>query len=233
MIKYPDGAYSQLVRLQEGKEESEVSQVTNTDYVDQAFDSDRIITTSGSQRFSIQPPISRGSSSSRRSFTSSFSVPGPVSIGEAKVGDQMHESEVDVKKLKRVSITRLASLNKPELPILFLGSIAAAIDGVLFPLTGLLLAKAIKTFYKTQSELKRESVFWALASVGLGSVSLIIKPIQNYLFGVAGGKLVERIRSLTFEKVVYQENSWFDDPTNSRYAKVKDVSCTLFAWIIK
>lgn len=29
---------------------------------------------------------------------------------------------------------------------------------------------------------------------------------------IAGGKLVERIRSLTFAKVVHQEISWFDDP---------------------
>lgn len=180
MIKDPDGAYSQLVRLQEGEEESEVARVTNVDYVDRTFDIDRITTTSGRHRFSIQPPLSRGSSSSRRSFTSSFGVPGPVNIHEAEVGDQMHESEVNVEKLKRVSITRLASLNKPELPVLIFGSIAAAIDGVIFPTLGLLLAKAIKMFYKTESELKRESLFWGLASVALGCVALIVIPIQYY-----------------------------------------------------
>ncbi|MCI16475.1 ABC transporter B family member 9-like, partial [Trifolium medium] len=37
----------------------------------------------------------------------------------------------------------------------------------------------------------------------------------NYFFGIAGGKLIERIRSLTFEKIVHQEIRWFDDPANS------------------
>ncbi|KAF8668023.1 hypothetical protein HU200_052470 [Digitaria exilis] len=31
-----------------------------------------------------------------------------------------------------------------------------------------------------------------------------------------GGKLIERIRALSFTRVVYQEIGWFDDPTNSR-----------------
>ncbi|KAJ8549049.1 hypothetical protein K7X08_032756 [Anisodus acutangulus] len=33
--------------------------------------------------------------------------------------------------------------------------------------------------------------------------------------GVAGAKLIQQIRSITFAKLVYQEISWFDDPANS------------------
>jgi ATP-binding cassette subfamily B (MDR/TAP) protein 1 len=36
-----------------------------------------------------------------------------------------------------------------------------------------------------------------------------------YCFAVAGGRLVQRVRSLTFSKVVYQEIGWFDDIENS------------------
>lgn len=36
--------------------------------------------------------------------------------------------------------------------------------------------------------------------------------MQNYFFGMAGSKLIRRMRSLTFQKVVHQEISWFDDP---------------------
>ncbi|XVE88303.1 hypothetical protein DITRI_Ditri19aG0059200 [Diplodiscus trichospermus] len=49
----------------------------------------------------------------------------------------------------------------------------------------------------------------------MGLVSLLVGPLQNYFFGVAGGKLIQRIRSLTFEKVVHQDISCFDDPANS------------------
>ncbi|KAF3450533.1 hypothetical protein FNV43_RR06618 [Rhamnella rubrinervis] len=55
----------------------------------------------------------------------------------------------------------------------------------------------------------------ALLFLGLGIVGLVAAPVQNFFFGIAGARLIQRIRSLTFEKVVHQEVSWFDDPANS------------------
>ncbi|KAF2282798.1 hypothetical protein GH714_043089 [Hevea brasiliensis] len=110
---------------------------------------------------------------------------------------------------------RLAHLNKPELPILLLGAIAAAIHGTVFPAFGVLLSTAIKVFYEPPNELKKDSKFWAAVYVGIGFIALLSISVQNYFFGIAGGKLIERIRSMTFEKVVHQEISWFDDPANS------------------
>ena len=64
---------------------------------------------------------------------------------------------------------------------------------------------------------KRANRFWPLLYVGLGLVPLVALPVQNYLFEIAGGKPIERICLLTFQKVVHQQISWFDDPANSRY----------------
>ncbi|CAH9079456.1 unnamed protein product [Cuscuta europaea] len=47
------------------------------------------------------------------------------------------------------------------------------------------------------------------------AVEFIDKLPKDFFFGVAGGKLIQRIRSLTFKKVVYQEITWFDHPSNS------------------
>ncbi|XP_065859876.1 ABC transporter B family member 11-like [Euphorbia lathyris] len=49
----------------------------------------------------------------------------------------------------------------------------------------------------------------------LGIVSLLASPAQIYLFAVAGSKLIQRIRSMCFEKVVHMEVGWFDEPENS------------------
>ncbi|RVW47424.1 ABC transporter B family member 9 [Vitis vinifera] len=68
---------------------------------------------------------------------------------------------------------------------------------------------------KLMQKKRGEKRFWSLMLAGLGAVTLIVASVQNYLFGVAGGKLIQRIRSLTFRKVVHQEISWFDDPENS------------------
>ncbi|KAL5193278.1 ABC transporter B family member 9 [Glycine soja] len=97
-----------------------------------------------------------------------------------------------------------------------LGSIVAIVQVVVFPMFGFLFSSAIAMFYEPPEKQQKDSSFWALLYVGLGIVTLVIIPVQNYFFGIVGGKLIERIRLPTFEKVVHQEISWFDDSANSR-----------------
>ncbi|XAR66653.1 Xenobiotic-transporting ATPase [Bertholletia excelsa] len=215
LTKNPEGAYSQLIQLQEGSAKSEDTRRMDTDA---NLDVDITMGRSTSQRPSFRRSISRGSSSSRRSFTiSTFGLPAPIGVqADPEVGDDSAtKSETKEGKRKEVSIKRLAYLNKPELPVLLIGSIAAAVHGVIFPLFGLLISSAIKTFYEPRNKIKKDTRFWGLVCLGLGVLTMIVIPVQNYLFGVAGGKLIQRIRSLTFEKVVHQEISWFDEPRNS------------------
>ncbi|XP_068319430.1 ABC transporter B family member 9-like [Pyrus communis] len=217
LTKYPEGAYSQLIRLQEGSEVDNEAQTSYPNRVDTSLDIDRTMPSCGNHRLSMRRSTSRGSSGSRQSFTIGFGIPSPIDIQESEVeheGDH-HRPKVDPKKRKTVSIRRLAALNKPELPFLLLGSIAAAGHGVIFPIFGLLLTKAIRIFYKPPNELRHDCRKWALVYVGLACAGLLVIPVQNFFFGVAGGKLVERIRALSFQKVVHQQVSWFDDPENS------------------
>lgn len=213
LIRDPEGAYSQLIHLQEGAHEVEDTRTSDIDI----SDIDKTMASSGSQRFSMGRSLSRGSSGSRHSFRISYVIPGAISAYETQEnGDVSSERNVmDIEKRQKVSLKRLAYLNKPEIPVLIVGSIAAAIHGVIFPMFGLLLSSAINMFYEPKEKLQKDSRFWALVFVGLGCLSLTVLPVQNYFFGVAGGRLIERIRSLTFEKVVHQEISWFDDPANS------------------
>lgn len=137
------------------------------------------------------------------------------------VPESMH-TEVPSKVLddneehKKVPLCRLISLNKPEIPVLLLGTAAAVVAGVLFPMLGLLISSSIKSFYEPPHQLKKDARFWTLMYVAAGIVSLVSLPMENFLFGVAGGKLVERIRSLSFKRIVHQEVSWFDNPSNAR-----------------
>ena len=220
MIKDPEGAYSQLVCLQEGNSEAKDAHVKNTDKVDNSPDNiHNSISRSGSHRLSFQKSMSRGGSPSsiRRSVSHGFSIPLPTSIHEIeRAGQDIERGDQEDDNGPKVSLRRLAYLNKPEVPVLLMGSVAAGIHGVIFPIFGLLLSTAIKIFFEPPKELKKDSRFWALMFVGLGVLTLIVVPFQNYFFGVAGGKLIQRIRSLSFEKVVHQEISWFDDPANSR-----------------
>ncbi|KAI3944839.1 hypothetical protein MKW92_002206 [Papaver armeniacum] len=109
----------------------------------------------------------------------------------------------------------LAYLNKAEVVILMLGLVASGIKGLMPPILGFLLSRIIRIFYEEPNELLRDARIWSLMFVALGCIGLIFIPMQQYFIGVAGGKIVQRIRSLCFEKIVHQEMSWFDDHTNS------------------
>ncbi|KAA3462384.1 ABC transporter B family member 21 [Gossypium australe] len=209
LLKDPEGAYSQLIRLQEVNKESE--QVTDVSEVNpESF-------SQSSLRRSMKRSISRGSSigsSSRHSLSIVFGVPTGIEVNEPAVVETEDSTEQS-SKYPEVPIRRLAYLNKPEIPVLLLGTIAATINGCILPIYGLLISRVIETFYKPPHELRQDTRFWALIYVVLGSAALLACPSRTYFFSVAGCKLIQRIRLMCFSKVVHMEVGWFDEPDNS------------------
>ncbi|KAM7521367.1 hypothetical protein LguiA_011269 [Lonicera macranthoides] len=215
LLKDPEGAYSQLIRLQEtSNNDSEQQGGDDQKKTEISMESGRQL----SQRMSYLRSLSRGSSgggnSSRHSISSvSFGLPTALSMRERT--DPEGPSQQTSEKLPKVQLRRLAYLNKPEIPVLVIGTIAAIANGTIFPIFGILISSMIKTFYEPPSELRKDSRFWALIFVVLGVASFLVYPARTYFFAVAGCKLVTRIRSMCFEKVVHMEVGWFDEPENS------------------
>jgi ATP-binding cassette subfamily B (MDR/TAP) protein 1 len=204
----PDGAYSQLIRLQESREEEEKLDCYASD---QRFKSRSL----SSKRSISRDSIGNGS---LHSFNLPSSLPASVELPEGSDTDGKNQKKQagDSDIPKKAPMGRLAHLNRPELPIILLGSLAAAVHGVLLPMFGLVISSAIKTFYEPPDKLRKDSSFWGLLCVVLGVISIISIPVEYFLFGIAGGKLIERIRALSFRQIVHQEVAWFDDPKNSR-----------------
>ncbi|CAH9078904.1 unnamed protein product [Cuscuta europaea] len=73
----------------------------------------------------------------------------------------------------------------------------------------------IKAFYEPPHKLKKDSNFWSLIFVILGAVSFLACPARTYFFGVAGCRLIKRVRSMCFEKVIHMEVGWFDEAEHS------------------
>ncbi|URD78639.1 putative ATPase of the ABC class [Musa troglodytarum] len=219
LVNDPNGAYSQLIRLQELRKEGDEEPSNDHGRLSSHNDAATKSMSKSFRRTSLSRSISRGSSlgrsrSSRRSFTTGFGLPGSIEIQDGESGvDEGNQGQLEPRR--DVPIKRLVYLNKPEAPVLLIGSVAAAVHGVLFPVFSILISSAIKTFYQPPHELRKQARFWALMYTVLGIVALLSVPVQFFFFGVAGGKLVERIRSLSFRKVVHQEISWFDEPSNS------------------
>ncbi|KAI3841081.1 hypothetical protein MKX03_001275 [Papaver bracteatum] len=210
LLKDSEGAYCQLIRLQEvnkesgkGKLKSELSLQLSRNF---------------SKHMSIGRSLSRGSSgrgnSSHHSFSVEYGLPRP-NVGVGSDENKNNDLISSTQEAKNVLISRLASLNKPEIPVLLLGAIAAGINGVIFPAFALMLSGIIKTFFEPPSELKKDSRFWALMCIVLGVASLITSPARTYFFAVAGCKLINRIRSMCFEKIVHLDIDWFDEPEHS------------------
>nr|CAB3476966.1 unnamed protein product [Digitaria exilis] len=165
LLRDPEGAYSQLIRLQEANRQE---------------------TRKGDSNVRAGKQMSDGSSN--------------------KLCDEIPQE---------VPLSRLASLNKPEIPVLILGSIASVISGVIFPIFAILLSNVIKAFYEPPHLLRKDSQFWSSMFLVFGAVYFLSLPVSSYLFSVAGCRLIRRIRLMTFEKVVNMEIEWFDHPENS------------------
>nr|CAB3477292.1 unnamed protein product [Digitaria exilis] len=165
LMKIPEGAYSQLIHLQETRQEEE------------SVDPDMIVTNGfGSTSISNKP---RSQSISRRSTSkgsSSFghsdrhSLPAPLGLPDPMEFSEGPDVEDTITSTpKKAPIGRLFALNKPEVFVLALGSITAAMHGVIFPIYGTLISTAIKVFYEPPGELLKDSRFWASMFAVLGA----------------------------------------------------------------
>nr|XP_009768021.1 PREDICTED: ABC transporter B family member 9-like [Nicotiana sylvestris] len=206
LIKDPEGAYSQLVQMQQKTKHVENTKGNEIEELNPQKCLSYSKNVSGrSRRFSLsgRKSASKGSSS-KFSFAYDLGVSGVVDFHESirrEDGAGTTEYIVDTKKRDSTKkLMSLAYLNKPELPINLVGTVAAAINGMVFPVFGFLVSTIIKIFYESHHELQKDSRFWALMFVVIGIDVMIVSPMQNYAFGVAGAKLIQRIRSMTFSK---------------------------------
>ncbi|RZC57270.1 hypothetical protein C5167_004576 [Papaver somniferum] len=162
LILKPDGAYSQLIHIQEDANEVECMLPSD----DCIYDDDTSI-----RRFPNMSAIS--------------SAP----VQEMHVLEDGNNDERTGQKdqlLRRVSFKQLAYLNKPELVILLLGSIASVIKGLMPPTLGFLFSKIFETFYEPPEELRRDTIFWSFMFLALGCIGFTFIPMQQYLIGFAG-----------------------------------------------
>ncbi|KAM7487975.1 hypothetical protein LguiB_025459 [Lonicera macranthoides] len=189
LLQNSEGAYCQLIRLQELSKDSEQNSVSDQD----------------------TPEIPRVDSGGH----SSMQVSSAISTVEAALAEPRAPPSAQSHKKMKVSLQRLSYLNKPEIPVLLVGSIAAVANGLILPIFGLILSMVIKTFYEPPHELRKDSEFWALMFAVLGLATALLMPLRTYFFAVAGCKLIKRIRLMCFEKVVQMDISWFDKTENS------------------
>ncbi|XP_016452033.1 ABC transporter B family member 11 isoform X1 [Nicotiana tabacum] len=188
LLKDPEGTYSRLIRFQEVNQAKEQICLDDPQHL---------------------------STESRPESINNYDTTAIEEIPETRLLRNSDTNSKVSKKLDKAPVTRLAYLNKPEVPILLVGAVVATISGSAFPVFGLVLSNILKSFYEPPDELKKDSQFWALMIVVIATILLISSPLETLFFTVAGCKLIQRIRSMCFQKVVHMEIGWFDETENS------------------
>ncbi|XP_026435584.1 ABC transporter B family member 11-like isoform X2 [Papaver somniferum] len=210
LLKIPDGAYCQLMRLQEISKESQ----RDKEKVETMIHSANNLRSDMFFRRSVSRG-SRSGNSNSNFFPNPFGPTIGVSMQETPVEDCDAPHAEPSKHSTEIPLRRLACLNKPELPFLLLGGVFAAINGAIFPAFSIMLSSIIKTFFEPPDELRKDSGFWALMFVVLGAVTFVAAPARTYFFAVAGCRLIKRVRLMCFKKVVHMDIGWFDDSEHS------------------
>lgn len=216
LLSKPDGVFSQLVSLEERLKNEEQQQQAENETESRRPSNATSNFPAANHRRLISKASSRSMSFGSVGSIGSIAVDNETErqlqnwrngVGNPNYGN--HDS------IRCSHFVRLASYNKPEIPVLLLGSFAASGNGAIMPVVGLLFANIIRIFYKPSDEIHNGCLPYVYLFIAVACVSLVLVPLQNICFSVAGEKLVRRIRLLTFDKIIHQEIEWFDNCENA------------------
>lgn len=114
-----------------------------------------------------------------------------------------------------VSWMRLLKISLSEWPYLIVGSVAALIMGLHTPLYGVIFGSILGVLSEDINKLSDHNAFYCIIFAIMSVTSFAMSFLQTFMFSVASEKLTSRLRKETFSKIITQDITWFDHPTNS------------------
>ncbi|OCT63556.1 bile salt export pump [Xenopus laevis] len=150
----------------------------------------------------------------------SGNVDGTAMPVEDEIVKQVETKETEKEKKKgkksKSVIGRVLKYNAEEWPYLLVGSIGAAINGVVTPLYAILFSQILGTFSLPDVDEQRRQINGiCILFVIIAAVSFVTQFFQGYAFAKSGERLTRRLRKLGFQAMLGQEIGWFDDNNNS------------------
>lgn len=130
-----------------------------------------------------------------------------------------HKTATPKNKGSTWSLVKMAiSLNKPELPLVFIGLVCCLMSGALIPVQSLFFAHSIVALSLPPPEypkLRSDTNFWCLMYLMLGLVAFVSWGGQGFCLAFCSEKLVYRARTRAFRSILRQDISFFDRPLSS------------------
>ncbi|CAF1259545.1 unnamed protein product [Adineta steineri] len=120
---------------------------------------------------------------------------------------------------------RLLKMNSPEWMLILIACLACLLGGLRGSAFSILFAKIINEFNDCKyTDVRRRVLITSGLLIITGAVFMTLRFFQFVTFGVAGAKLVSRIRSKAFACFLRQEVAYFDRPENSSGAICNQLS---------
>ncbi|CAF4069513.1 unnamed protein product, partial [Adineta steineri] len=117
---------------------------------------------------------------------------------------------------KKSVFLRLLKMNSPEWIFILIGCLACLFGGLRGPVFSILFAKIINEFNDCKyADVRRRVLITCGLFILTGAIFMIFHFFQFVTFGIAGAKLVTRLRSKAFACFLRQEVAYFDRPENS------------------
>ncbi|CAF0903516.1 unnamed protein product [Adineta steineri] len=140
-----------------------------------------------------------------------------LSLQSLKNNQNKEPEEINEKKKVRKNVSlQLLTMNKPEWIFILFGCIGCICNGVIQPTMGIVLSKLTAVFQECDKDSRnRKILLYNLIFIGSGIICFIATFIQSFFFGCSGEALTKRLRIKTFETLLRQDISYFDDPNNN------------------
>jgi ATP-binding cassette subfamily B (MDR/TAP) protein 1 len=202
MQQAPDGKYRALVLLQQGSNGAGEQAAEGA--------SSPVSSHPTLQERSFRGPSSDMLRSYRRSSNGSSELTdeGVVLLKESMASD----GDIPPK----VSRWRLWRLSLPESRYFASAMLAATFSGAIFPAFSLIFSRIITYMYVDDpDELERKGNFWSSMFLVLATVVGTATFVQVTSFTIMGERLTTRLRKITFEAMMRQDLSFYDDKKNS------------------
>lgn len=122
-----------------------------------------------------------------------------------------------MKKYEDTVFKRLFQYNRPDMCLMFAGMVAALLNGCIFPVFSLFLAKMIEvlTYLQLGGSSQAEANTQALVFFLLAIASFIFGSAQIGIFGIVGDRMTHRLRIDCYKKILRMPLPWFDIPKNN------------------
>uniref|UniRef100_A0A1X7SWU1 ABC transmembrane type-1 domain-containing protein n=1 Tax=Amphimedon queenslandica TaxID=400682 RepID=A0A1X7SWU1_AMPQE len=111
---------------------------------------------------------------------------------------------------------KMLQLSKPDWWLLLTGLAGFALFGVLLSALYVLFSEAVEIFSNIdRDEVIRQARLYSILYAVVGFVGLIINFVATYSLCIAADRLTTRLRQKSFETIMKQDMSFFDEPQNS------------------